>query len=117
MIRLIRVYKETGMYNKSLTIVGGAEAWTIADQLAPLNISVILRPPRCTPGSWATRRCLVPGTFPSAVEILRRAGVNVALANVEDNFIRGLIFEAGNFFGVMLVRYFWLEYSFSCSVF
>ena len=99
-----------------LVIVGGAEAWTVADKLQAHNASVLLRPARCTPGSWETRRCLLPnnigqgldfelstGTtspkldevmFPAA-HILMKAGVKVGVSFSEDNFARGLIWEAG----------------------
>ena len=76
-----------------VTIVGGAEARVIASELKGKH--VILRPPRCTPGSWATRQCLVPSSSPSAVDILLKAGVIVSFANNEDNFIRNLMFEVG----------------------
>ncbi|KAJ3078292.1 hypothetical protein HK102_004600 [Quaeritorhiza haematococci] len=106
-----------------VTVIGGGEAWMVADQLAAASVPVILRPARCTPGIWETRRCILPGTgailgndntaifssansdsttrvgdFPSvlsATEILHQAGVPVGLTPLEDNFVRGLLWEAG----------------------
>ncbi|KAJ3216491.1 hypothetical protein HK099_005841 [Clydaea vesicula] len=87
--------KDIAVPKIKMTIVGGAEAWVVADDLAKNSVPVILRPARCVPGSFATRRCILPGVYPSATELLRRAGVKVSYANVEDNLIRGLMFEAG----------------------
>jgi hypothetical protein len=56
---------------------------------------VLLNPSRCTPSSWEHQRCRIPSTAPSAVSILREAGVKVGLSVPEDNFQRGLLWEAG----------------------
>lgn len=94
-ILLKREVEVAAFGNISLTIVGGAEAWVVASELARANIGVILRPVRCTPGSWDTRKCRVPGTSPSAVELLHSAGVKVSFAVEEDQLTRELIFEVG----------------------
>jgi hypothetical protein len=39
-----------------LTLVGGAEAHLLAQQLAAADVGVILNPPRAYPGSWESRR-------------------------------------------------------------
>ena len=76
-------------------IIGGQEAWQVADLIASKNVSVILNPARCTPSTWFTQRCKVSGVKPSSLEILQSAGINVGLSFPEDNFFRGLIWEAG----------------------
>jgi hypothetical protein len=82
---------------------------------------VLLQPARCTAGEWDTRKCLHPngigtglnygmGTdadhdkndpqmaYPAAT-ILSKAGVKVGLSFVEDNFFRGLMWEAAWVYG------------------
>ncbi|KAJ3320467.1 hypothetical protein HDV06_005290 [Boothiomyces sp. JEL0866] len=76
-------------------IIGGAEAHVLADELAKKNVSVVLSPTRCTPSSWYKQECLVTGSSPTGYSQLYDAGVNVAISGPEDNFIRGLIWEAG----------------------
>jgi hypothetical protein len=56
---------------------------------------VILNPSRCTPSNWFNQACLVTGSNPSALHKLQTAGLNVGISVKEDNFIRGLIWEAG----------------------
>jgi hypothetical protein len=67
----------------------------MAKELGDEKVSVILNPPRCTPASWEQQRCQVPSTSPSTIQILVNHNVNVGLAMSEDNFQRGLIWEAG----------------------
>ncbi|KAJ3273639.1 hypothetical protein HDV01_004248 [Terramyces sp. JEL0728] len=76
-------------------IIGGAEAHVLAGELFKKNVSVVLSPTRCTPSSWYKQECLVTGSSPTAYSQLLAAGVNVAISGPEDNFIRGLIWEAG----------------------
>lgn len=93
-----------------ITLVGGAEAWKVAHRLGEANINVMLFSARCTPGSWETRSCMLPngvgigqdfinGNISTilrhpAADLLRIAGVNVGLGFEEDNFARGLLWEA-----------------------
>lgn len=56
---------------------------------------MLLNPSRCTPSSWEHQRCRIPSTIPSTVSILREAGVKVGLSVPEDNYQRGLLWEAG----------------------
>ncbi|KAI8904734.1 hypothetical protein EDD86DRAFT_212675 [Gorgonomyces haynaldii] len=80
--------------NKQVKVIyGGQEAWHVADLLK--DKTVILKPARCTPNDWFTQRCKVTASKPTALEILQGEGVNVGLSVLEDNFIRGLIWEAG----------------------
>jgi hypothetical protein len=77
-LKVVDGLEGNGTYDgMKMSIVGGAEAWVVAEDLGVNNVDVILRPPRCTPGSWATRQCRVPGTVPSAVDILHDSGVKV----------------------------------------
>ena len=76
-------------------ILGGSEAWYVAKELAQASIPVILSPTRCTFGPWESQRCLVPSSYPTAIQLLKKANVTVGLAMAEDNFQRGLIWEAG----------------------
>ncbi|KAJ3306445.1 hypothetical protein HDV03_005055 [Kappamyces sp. JEL0829] len=89
---ILRATKSVG---KRVVLFGGAEAHAIAPSLAAQNVSVILANARCTPNSWYNRDCLVSGSKPSALEKLRSAGVTVGVSVKEDNFVRGLIWEAG----------------------
>ena len=76
-------------------IIGGTEAHAVANELAKESVPVILNPSRCMPGPWNQQRCIVPYSSPSSIEILAKAGVSVGLSFTEDNFQRGLIWEAG----------------------
>jgi hypothetical protein len=91
------IYSIIGSTEKSAKVViqGGAEAHVMAKELAQANFGVLLSPARCTPADWFKLQCLTTSTTPSDVEILLRAGVKVGLSVPEDNFLRGLIWEAG----------------------
>jgi len=61
-------------FDLRLVILGGSEAWTLADELAAANIPVILDPASDLPGTedeWAVR--------PDAAAILDEAGVLIAI--------------------------------------
>ncbi|KAI8928128.1 hypothetical protein BC831DRAFT_449924 [Entophlyctis helioformis] len=73
-------------------LVGASEAWRHAGQL---KSSILLLPARCTPSTWETRECREPSRVPSGYSILKDNNVNVGLGVPEDNFVRGLIWEAG----------------------
>ncbi|TPX55745.1 hypothetical protein PhCBS80983_g05069 [Powellomyces hirtus] len=80
----------------ALTIAGGAEAHLAAARLHSTNTPVILSPARCTPGTYETRRCILPGQGEkSRIDILREAGVKVALAVELPGDTRDLMWEAG----------------------
>ncbi|KAH6598584.1 hypothetical protein BASA50_003622 [Batrachochytrium salamandrivorans] len=74
-------------------LVGAAEAWKHANKLS--GKSVLLLPARCTPSTWGTRECIEPSRVSSSYSIFRNNSVNVCLSIPEDNFSRGLIWEAG----------------------
>ena len=104
-IRSIIKYGGIDPRKNRFVCIGGAEAHSAAELLASVNASVILSDARCTPHSWFTRDCLVAGSRPSAFELLKTAGVNVGLSVREDNFIRGLIWEAGTFLYSFSMRF------------
>lgn len=89
------IIKMTKEFKKRITLFGGAEAHLMAKEIAAANISVIFSPARCTPETWFNQDCRVTSTNPSALHILQSAGVNVGVSFTEDNFARGLIWEAG----------------------
>lgn len=83
----------TGEYGLSAIIVGGAEAWTLADEIAAARISVILQVTNNLPGSFDrlnARR--------GAATILAEAGVQFALSDgqSESNNARNITQSAGN---------------------
>ncbi|KAI9361601.1 hypothetical protein DFJ73DRAFT_893529 [Zopfochytrium polystomum] len=80
-----------------VTIAGAAGAWKVADELAALapRVSVLLQPARCVPEYWETRDCRPPYSRPTAAEILRAAGVPLAVTAKETDQLRALRFEAG----------------------
>ncbi|KAL7420676.1 hypothetical protein Q5752_004627 [Cryptotrichosporon argae] len=79
-----------------ITILGGAEAWMVADDLADENIGVIVSPARSFPSDWDSRR-IMPGpplshhTLPS---YLASRGVTVALGIVEEWQARNTRYDA-----------------------
>jgi hypothetical protein len=79
---------------RNLTIIGGAEAHIVADQMQS-KVSIILSPARCTPSDWNKQDCILAATTPTAVDILKAARINVGVSVSEDNMARGLIWEAG----------------------
>lgn len=74
-MRLIEIKKE----NPSLEviIVGGAEAWDVADQIAKANIRVILDPLKNLPDSFET-----VGSRLDNIIFLDKAGVDYAISNL-----------------------------------
>ncbi|KAI8851355.1 hypothetical protein BC829DRAFT_387232, partial [Chytridium lagenaria] len=78
-----------------LIIAGGAGAWAVASEIASLNVPVLLNPPRAVPLFWEARWSRVPGSEPSAVDILVEAGVKVLITQPGTGIKRNLIWEAG----------------------
>jgi imidazolonepropionase-like amidohydrolase len=83
----------TDEYGLNAIIVGGAEAWTLADEIANAGISVILQVTNNLPGSFDrlnARR--------GAANILAEAGVQFALSDgqSESNNARNITQSAGN---------------------
>ncbi len=94
-----------------MVIVGGAEAWVMASELAATNVGVILQPVLCTPDQYDNRRCRSLSSLEhpmfhrhrvqdmndlmTSVSILREAGVKLAVASDDDNFIHDVVWMAG----------------------
>lgn len=93
--QIIRLKKE--LNNKKIIIIGGQEAYLIADELAAAEIPVVLAPWRCTAKFWENRLCSPnePLLKESSISILHKAGVKFALGTDDDNSTRRLFWEAG----------------------
>ncbi|KAI0690099.1 hypothetical protein BC835DRAFT_1281669 [Cytidiella melzeri] len=88
-----------------VTILGGAEAHLLANELAKHDVGVILMPPRPFPYTWDRRRIIAgpPLTNDSTIAHLIRAGVAVGLGPQGTNAepiisgwaVRNLRFDAG----------------------
>ncbi|KAI9345320.1 hypothetical protein BDR26DRAFT_893525 [Obelidium mucronatum] len=79
-----------------LVLAGATGAWAVADEIARANVPVLLLPPRCQQGSWEQRWCRPYGNGGSSTyEILKNAGVKVAITVHEPDQVRSLLFEAG----------------------
>ncbi|KAI1146754.1 amidohydrolase [Nemania diffusa] len=80
-----------------LVIIGGAEAFIVADELAAADVGVVLSPLLSYRTSWDQRRALTgaPLTNGTAVDHLVDAGVLVAIGLEEDWVVRDLGLLAG----------------------
>ena len=80
----------------NLVIIGGIEAYLLANELAAVKIPVILAPWRCQPEFWEIRNCLPgpPLSEKTSFQILLEAGVDVALGAWDDGLIVGMYWEA-----------------------
>ncbi|KAH6893438.1 hypothetical protein B0T10DRAFT_482285 [Thelonectria olida] len=84
----------------NLAIIGGAEAYLVAEELAAASVGVILEPLQSTGESWDSRRVLTgaPLTNGTTVDALIDAGVVTAIGLKEDWELRDLGFAAGTAF-------------------
>ncbi|MCA9694429.1 MAG: amidohydrolase family protein, partial [Myxococcales bacterium] len=74
-----------------IAIVGGAEAWKVADRLAAAKVPVILQPSHNLPGSLDSLGARLDGAA-----LLERAGVEVVIATLgEAHNLRNITQEAG----------------------
>ena len=80
-----------------LVIVGGAESYMLADELAAANVGVVLAPLLSYSETWDQRRSLTgaPMTNGTAIDVLHAAGVKVAIGTKEDWETRDLYLSAG----------------------
>lgn len=80
-----------------LAIVGGAEAYLVAEELAAADVGVILSPLQNMGESWDARRSLpgAPLSNGTAIDRLLDAGVKVAIGLREDWEVRDLAWAAG----------------------
>lgn len=80
-----------------LAIIGGAEAYILADELAAAGVGVVLAPAQSYAESWDQRRALTgaPLTNGTSIDRLVEAGVVTAIGLEEDWLIRDLALLAG----------------------
>jgi hypothetical protein len=80
-----------------LVILGGAESYLLADELASANVGVVLAPLQSYAKSWDQRRALTgaPLTNGTCVDRLLDAGVLTAIGLEEDWLVRDLGLLAG----------------------
>ncbi|KXH46873.1 amidohydrolase [Colletotrichum nymphaeae SA-01] len=78
-------------------VYGGAEAHLVADALSTAKVGVVLAPMQSFAVSWDQRRALTgaPLTNGTSVDVLIRAGVDVAIGLEEDWIVRDLGLLAG----------------------
>ena len=81
----------------NLVLLGGAESHILAPELASANVSVILAPLFSYATTWDQRRALTgaPLTNGTAIDVLYKAGVKVAIGVDEDWEARDLFLQAG----------------------
>jgi len=79
-----------------LVILGGAESWLIAEDLAEAKVGVVLSPLLSYRTTWEERRALTgaPLTNGTAIDRLLDAGVEVAIGLKEDSQTRNLALDA-----------------------
>ncbi|EME89098.1 uncharacterized protein MYCFIDRAFT_25199 [Pseudocercospora fijiensis CIRAD86] len=80
-----------------LAILGGAESYILANELAAADVGVILAPLFSYAATWDQRRALTgaPLTNGTAIDVLHAAGVKVAIGVDEDWEARDLFLQAG----------------------
>lgn len=80
-----------------LALIGGAESYLVADELAAAGVGVVLAPAQSYATSWEQRRALsgAPLTNGTAIDRLTQAGVVTALGLEEDWVVRDLALQAG----------------------
>lgn len=80
-----------------LALIGGAESYILADELAAAGVGVVLAPAQSYSTNWDQRRALsgAPLTNGTAIDRLVEAGVVTAIGLEEDWLIRDLALLAG----------------------
>ncbi|KAI0849505.1 hypothetical protein F5Y00DRAFT_235831 [Daldinia vernicosa] len=91
------IVSSRGSGSISLIIIGGAESFLLADELAAADVGVVLNPLLSYRNSWDQRRALTgaPLTNGTAVDRLVEAGVRVAIGINEDWLVRDVGLLAG----------------------
>jgi len=91
------IASERGGKGFRLVIIGGAESFIVADELAAADVGVVLSPLFSYRTTWDQRRALTgaPLTNGTAVDVLIDAGVTVAIGLEEDWVVRDLGLLAG----------------------
>ena len=86
-------------FNLPLIIMGGAEAWLLAEELAKANVSVILGPLDIQPSSFTH----LHARYENAA-LLHKAGVSIAFRSGENHHIPQMHFRSLNFFVYHIVN-------------
>ncbi len=87
---LLAAMRVASEFKVRLVLMGGAEAWMVADEIAKRRIPVVVKPLTNLPGFES-----LGATLENAAR-LRKAGVTVALASFDTHNSRNLRQEAGN---------------------
>lgn len=77
-------------FDLRLTIVGAAEGWKVADQLASAQVHVVIQPSDNLPGSFDRL-----GARLDNAKLLHEAGVDLAIAHFDSHNARNVTQEAG----------------------
>jgi hypothetical protein len=103
--QMVKLKRDTGA---DIIIMGGAEAHLLAEELAEIQIPVILTSGWCHPFTWDERRCLVgpPLTEFGTADVLLRAGVLLGLGNWDyrQGHVEDALWEASWTFGARRPR-------------
>ncbi|KAM0816692.1 putative Amidohydrolase [Seiridium cardinale] len=96
-LKLKKQIEEASGSTINLVIIGGAEAYLLAEELAAANVGVVLSPLLSYRSSWDERRALTgaPLTNGTAIDKLVDAGVVAAIGLEEDWLVRDLATLAG----------------------
>ncbi|KAI1842532.1 hypothetical protein JX265_012656 [Neoarthrinium moseri] len=96
-LKLKKLVEEAGKSEITLVIIGGAESYLLADELAAAKVGVVLAPLLSYRNSWDERRALTgaPLTNGTAVDKLIDAGVVTAIGLEEDWLVRDMAILAG----------------------
>lgn len=96
-LKVKKQVEEAGKSKLTLVIIGGAESHLAAEELAAAKVGVVLSPLQSYRTSWDQRRALTgaPLTNGTAVDVLVRAGVVVAIGLEEDWVVRDMGLLAG----------------------
>jgi hypothetical protein len=96
---LIKLKKQISYHggDLQLIIIGGAEAYLLAEQLSRYDVSVVLKPSRPVPDLWTARNVLAgsPLTNFTGIEILVKHKVKIALGVEKTPWTRNLAWDAG----------------------
>jgi imidazolonepropionase-like amidohydrolase len=87
---LLALIKFKAEFGVELTIVGAAEGWKVAPELAAADITVVIQPSDNLPGSFDTL-----GARLDNAKLLHEAGVRVAIAHFDSHNARNVTQEAG----------------------
>lgn len=93
----ISLHSRTSSGKIRLALIGGAESYILADELAAAGVGVVLAPAQSYATTWEQRRALTgaPLTNGTAIDRLVGAGVVTAIGLEEDWIIRDLALLAG----------------------